>query len=128
VPAPNPPELAKDINGGGQSMASGRMEARNRERWPSNQLSRDGRAAVFRKEKEIWTLSFEARTVRVSHRVGLSYIAELLRNPGVPIEAAVLVGASVGSTKVALSSGIPQADEVTLKDVRRELSKKREPS
>jgi hypothetical protein len=47
-----------------------------------------------------------------------------MRKTGVPIEAAQLAGASVEFTNLAPLSGIPMADEATIKAVRDELSEK----
>jgi hypothetical protein len=46
--------------------------------------------AVFRKDGEVWTLSFEGKTVHVPDALGFGYIGELLRTPQMAIEAAQL--------------------------------------
>jgi len=86
--------------------------------------SEDGIESVFRKAGAVWTLSFQGKTVYLPDRVGLGYIADLLRTPQVAIEAAQLAGVSVESTKLVALPGIPLADENTLKSVRAELREK----
>jgi hypothetical protein len=81
--------------------------------------------AVFRKEGEIWTLSFDRKAVHVADTLGLGYIAELLRKPRVAIEAAQLAGADIKSTKLAAVPGIPLADEPAIKAVRADLVEKK---
>jgi hypothetical protein len=81
--------------------------------------------ASFRKDGEIWTLSFERKAVHVTDKLGLDYIAELLRKPRVPIESAQLAGADVDSTKLAAVPGIPLSNEKTIKAVRADLVEKR---
>jgi hypothetical protein len=51
----------------------------------------------FKRDGEMWRLSFEGTSVVVRHRIGLSYIVELLRSPGKPhdcqeLQAAVSQG------------------------------------
>lgn len=82
--------------------------------------------AVFRKDREIWTLSFAGKAVSVADTLlGLGYMAELLRRPRVAIEAAVLAGTSVESTKLVGLRGIPLADDTTIKAVRAELTERK---
>jgi hypothetical protein len=81
--------------------------------------------AVFRKDGEVWTLSFEGKTVHVSDALGLGYIGELLRTPQMAIEAAQLAGVSVESSKLVALPGIPLADEATIKAVRADLVEKK---
>jgi len=81
--------------------------------------------AVFRKLGQTWMLSFAEKTVHIPHLVGLDHIAELLRTPRVPIDAAQLAGVSIEFTNFAALPGIPMADDAAIKDVRRELSKKK---
>ena len=45
------------------------------------------REQVFRKEGEYWVLAFEGRETRLRHRLGLSYVANLLRHPGQDVAA-----------------------------------------
>jgi hypothetical protein len=47
---------------------------------------------VFRRDGEVWTLSYAGTTVRLPDAKGLHDIARLLANPGVEIPAADLVG------------------------------------
>jgi hypothetical protein len=47
---------------------------------------------IFRREHDVWVLRFNQQTVHIPHYKGLGYIAELLRRPYVPIEAAELAG------------------------------------
>jgi hypothetical protein len=81
--------------------------------------------ALFRKDGEIWTLSFDGKAAHVADTLGLGYIAELLRKPRVAIEAAQLAGASVESTKLVALPGIPLADDTAIKAVRAELGEKK---
>lgn len=81
--------------------------------------------AVFRKDGEVWTLSFEGKTVHVSDALGFGYIGELLRTPQMAIEAAQLAGVSVESSKLVALPGIPLADEATIKAVRADLFEKK---
>jgi non-specific serine/threonine protein kinase len=90
--------------------------------------------SVFRKDGEIWTISFEGKTVRVRHLVGMGYIADLLRHPRTEIEAATL-GASIrgdlkppgeveNETIVEVSasmSGMPMADAEAIRQVKAAL-------
>jgi hypothetical protein len=50
------------------------------------------RRNVFRRDGEVWTLSYAGTTVRLPDAKGLHDIARLLANPGVEIPAADLVG------------------------------------
>jgi hypothetical protein len=78
--------------------------------------------AAFRKTGAVWQLSFEGKTVHIPDRLGLGYIADLLRTPQVAIEAAQLAGVSVESSKLMPMPGIPLSNEVTIKAVRAELA------
>lgn len=85
----------------------------------------DSDHSVFRQEGEFWTLAFDGKTVHVRDSAGLRHIAELLRKPRVPIEAAVLAGTSVESTQLTQAGGLPMADATTLKAVQADLAEKR---
>lgn len=61
---------------------------------------------VFRKEGQIWTLTFDSATVRMRDAKGLFYMCELLRCPGQQISAAALTLAAAGRlvSPIALGS------------------------
>jgi len=80
---------------------------------------------IFRKGGGFWALSFEGKTVQIPDRLGLSYIADLLRTPQKAIEAAQLAGARVGSSKPSAVPGIPMADESAIRAVQEELATKK---
>lgn len=80
---------------------------------------------LFRKGGRTWTLSFNGKAVHIQDMLGLGYVADLLRKPGVPIEATALAGASVESTKITQLTGMLMADETTIKAVRRNLAEKK---
>jgi hypothetical protein len=80
---------------------------------------------VFRKQDNVWTICFERKTVFVPHLKGLGYIAELLRRPGLGIEAAKLAGAWEEPATFAPQPGLQMADEPTLKEVHAELDRKK---
>jgi hypothetical protein len=80
---------------------------------------------LFRKDGNVWMLSFGGKTVYVADKLGLGYIAELLRRPRIAIEAATLVGISVEATKLVQLAGIEMTDKATIKAVRADLSEKR---
>jgi hypothetical protein len=82
-------------------------------------------STVFRKDGFVWTISFAGSTVLLPHLIGLSYIADLLRKPAVPIDAAQLAGIDLKSTKLVVQPGIPLADERAIKAVRGELAAKK---
>ncbi len=49
---------------------------------------------VFEREGEYWTIVFDGKVVRLPDVNGLRYLAELLRHPGEPVPAGLLVAAS----------------------------------
>ncbi len=82
--------------------------------------------AIFRKEDGMWRLSFNEKAVYFTEKLkGLGYIAELLQKPRMAIEAVLLAGASLGSTKLIAVPGLELADDNAIKAVRAELVKKR---
>ena len=50
------------------------------------------RSAVLRHEGDDWVVQYGDRTVRVRNTKGMHHLAELLRNPGVPLQATRLAG------------------------------------
>jgi tetratricopeptide (TPR) repeat protein len=55
--------------------------------------------AVFRRDGEFWTISYEGKGVRVKDAKGLQYIARLLRHPGAELHVADLAaGGEAGSS------------------------------
>ena len=52
--------------------------------------------AVFRREGEFWTVTYEQKTFRLNDVKGLGYIASLLANPGREIHVLELVSAASG--------------------------------
>ena len=81
--------------------------------------------ALFRKSGQVWELGFYGTTVHLPHTKGLGYIAELLRMPHEAIEAAVLAGISIETTKLRSASGMPLSNPRTIKAVRAELADKK---
>jgi tetratricopeptide (TPR) repeat protein len=67
----------------------------------SNDRSRGGSGVdnLFRREGDIWTITYEGQTLRLRDFKGLSYIARLLEHPGEEFHAASLV------TGVAVANG-----------------------
>jgi hypothetical protein len=90
---------------------------------------------VFRREPNMWALTFEGKTAHVGDFLGMEYIAELLRHPRTPIEAAAL-GVTVQPKKdvavgtdderitkaTAVMPGIPKADPKAIKAVKNALA------
>ena len=75
----------------------------------ARRLGMDGRAqqwhrddeskAVFRREGRVWNVSLAGRSATVPHCVGLHYLAQLVANPGVDIDAISLAsGHTLGPT------------------------------
>jgi hypothetical protein len=89
------------------------------------QASGSADTCVFRKEGSIWTISFGGKVVHIADAVGLGYIAELLRHPRVAIEALELAGAQAETAWQVQASGIPMADETTIKAVKADLEERR---
>jgi hypothetical protein len=81
---------------------------------------------LFRKDGEVWAMSFDGRTAHIKDMLGLAYIAELLRHPRTQIEAAQLAGVSGQSAKFAATAGLPRADAKTIRAVRKELSERQD--
>jgi hypothetical protein len=93
---------------------------------PLNQLvppvAAPGIQRIFQKTGEIWSLQFNAKSVSVNHRIGIAYIAHLLRSPGHSISCLELQGAVNGNSgtiamlgeedKIELYTGDSVADEV----------------
>jgi len=82
--------------------------------------------SYFRKQGDFWTMCFAGTTITLSHLKGLSYVADLLRSPRVPIEASVLAGANIESTNFAQVSGLPITDPKAIRAVRADLAEKKE--
>src|SRR5262249_32463689 len=59
---------------------------------------------VFRREGDIWTITYEGQTLRLKDFKGLSYIARLLQHPGEEFHAASLV------TGVDTANGLEDSD------------------
>ncbi len=57
--------------------------------------------AVFRREGEFWTISYEGPTFRLRDVKGLRYLASLLARPGREVHALELVNAASGSERAA---------------------------
>ena len=91
---------------------------------------------LFRKNGPIWTFSFDRETGHAGDLIGMAYIAELLRSPGIEIEATTLGrlllsgGYPAGEAeqgeiaRATLSiAGLPMADAKAIKTVKAELAK-----
>ena len=64
-----------------------------------------GKANVFRKEGDYWTIAYEDVVFRLKDTKGLHYIAHLLRHPGTEFHANDLVAAGAGPRTGAPSNG-----------------------
>jgi hypothetical protein len=64
-----------------------------------------GTARVFRKDGEIWTLTFDRNTVYMRDAKGLFYMRELLRCPGQQISAVTLTSAAAGDPGRSIALG-----------------------
>ncbi len=62
-------------------------------------VEREPRQGVIRREGRRWLLAVGDRRARVGNLVGMSYLAELLANPGRRIPAATLVGQAAGTER-----------------------------
>ncbi|MCC6363059.1 MAG: hypothetical protein IT165_06010 [Bryobacterales bacterium] len=80
---------------------------------------------VFRREQDVWAISFAGKTVRLKHLAGLGYVAELLRAPGKEIDAITLTGYSVTDAAAGPNAGIDLADETAIRQVKSELDQRR---
>jgi hypothetical protein len=78
---------------------------------------------LFRRENEVWALSFDRTTVHLPDRSGMGHIQELLRRPHTAIEAATLAGALNVGMQVALRE-MPSADSETIRQVRATMKEK----
>lgn len=77
---------------------------------------------LFRREQDFWLIAFHGKEVRLRHMVGFDYLAELLRRPGVEVEALSLGGRPEGDSEAAVASaGLEMADDKTLREVRAAL-------
>jgi hypothetical protein len=77
---------------------------------------------LFRREQDFWLIAFQGKTVRHRHMVGFDYVAELLRRPGVEVEALSLAGRpECDSEAVVASSGLEMTDDKALREVRAAL-------
>ena len=77
--------------------------AASRRRSPADQ------EAFFRREGELWTISYEGETFRLHDRKGLRYITFLLGSPGRDIHVFELVQAAEGARGRRLDGGLPEA-------------------
>jgi hypothetical protein len=75
---------------------------------------------VFRRDQDIWTLTFNGQTLRLRNCKGLPYIAELLKAKR-PIEAVELRGNGAGRGPIEVFRGMPAADEKAIKEAEAEL-------
>lgn len=81
---------------------------------------------LFRREQDFWIIRFQEQAVRLRHIVGFDYLAELLRQPGVEVEALALAGrGEPESEAVAACAGIEATDEKTLREVKTALDARR---
>lgn len=62
-------------------------------------------ARVFRRDGQMWTLTFDGDTVHMRDGKGLSYIYQLLRSPRQPIQAAELMAAAAGRAVGSFAMG-----------------------
>lgn len=70
------------------------------------------RPSVFRREGEVWTMSFAGRSARLRDSRGFAYIALLLRHPGVGVHVSELLrlaGASAEVSDGTIASELPPA-------------------
>jgi hypothetical protein len=93
---------------------------------------------VFHRGTGVWTLSFDGTTAYVADLVGMKYIAELLRHPRTPIDAATLVAtirentdtpAETAEERVVAAGAampdIPLTDAKAIKTVKAELARRK---
>ena len=80
---------------------------------------------LFQQQGQFWRIRYDGTEIIVKPLKGMGYIADLLRQPGVPVEAVALVGVDQSSTTIAHQPGLDLADEPTIKAVRDELEKKK---
>ncbi len=105
---------------------SGDLVCTNNPLTPGTPAPRQAEGNLFRREQDIWLLSFGGQTVRFRHLAGFEYIAELLRRPGSEIEALILAGRAEPDSGAVVSSGIDAADERSLRQVRQALAERRQ--
>jgi hypothetical protein len=96
---------------GGHSGGEGELGQRNGGDAPEPRTETASDANVrdrfFRKTGEIWSLHFDGKTVTITHRIGMTYIGELLRSPRRSLSCLALQ-ASVGRN---LENGVqPEED------------------
>lgn len=77
---------------------------------------------TFRREGEIWTLSFAGTTRHVKTSIGMDQIAALLRNPGKAISAMQLAGRHAESSGLSPLLGMPLTKKRALKALRTRLA------
>ena len=70
-----------------------------------------GRQGVFRRDGVMWTLTFEAQTVRLPDAKGLHDLRHLLAHPGLAVPAAALQGTDVAQAPAAVSRGVEALDD-----------------
>jgi pimeloyl-ACP methyl ester carboxylesterase len=78
-------------------------------------------AAEFRREGDVWTISFAGRTVHLKHARGLGDLAMLLAHPGQPVHAAELMGGLEDRPAIRFGSD-PTLDERARLEFRRRLA------
>jgi hypothetical protein len=82
----------------------------------------DAPAFSFRREDELWTLTFNHKTVHRRNLRGFVYLADLLRSPHAEITALNLATRELASTVITRASDV--TDERALQQVRAELQQK----
>jgi hypothetical protein len=80
---------------------------------------------LFRREQDMWLLSFGGKEVRIHHLVGLGYLAEALRSAGREIEALVLVGNQAENLAVDVGPGLEIASDEAIRAARKLLKEHR---
>lgn len=81
---------------------------------------------IFTKEGEVWTVGAEDHPVHLRDSVGLAYLAQLLKNPGVEIAAGDLAGGDPSQAPLPKDSGEEVLDERARMDYRRRVQELRE--
>jgi hypothetical protein len=75
---------------------------------PPPRFARSGRAAVLRREGDVWAVGMEGSLFRVRDAKGLAHLAQLLQRPGEELHALDLVAqAEGGAAPRALAGGVP---------------------
>jgi non-specific serine/threonine protein kinase len=79
---------------------------------------RNGGGNVFRKDNDTWILVYENKPLRLRHRLGLGYIAELIAKQGRDLHASLHLAVNSGRQSVKPSEGVEVLDDRAVEEFR----------